>query len=43
MHSRFLLVPVAIVAFSQTASGLDLQTLELAQQRLYPGKRLVPE
>ena len=34
MHSRFLLVPAAIVmAASPSARAIDIQTLEAAQQR----------
>jgi hypothetical protein len=43
MHSRFLLVPAAIVmAASPSARAIDIQTLEAAQQRLWPGATLVP-
>jgi len=44
MRSRFLLVPVAVLAFSQPepALALQYQNLEEVQQRLYPGQKLTP-
>jgi hypothetical protein len=44
VHSRFLLVPAAIViaAAAQPAFSVEHQTLEAGQQRLYPGRKLVP-
>jgi hypothetical protein len=43
MQHRFLLIPAAaIVAAAPVAVAYDLQTLEEAQQRLYPGAKLTP-
>ena len=43
MQHRFLLIPAAImVAAAPLAIAHDLQTLEEAQQRLYPGAKLTP-
>ena len=43
MYSRFLLVPAAAaIAISQPAVGMDVQTLDAAQQRLFPGATLIP-
>jgi len=42
MRSRFFLVPTAIVAFCAPAQAIDLQTLESAQEKLYPGAKLTP-
>ena len=42
MRSRFLLVPAAVLAVSQSSAAADLQTLEAAQQKLAPGATLTP-
>jgi hypothetical protein len=42
MRSRFLLIPAAIVAAAPAAQAVDLQTLEAAQEKLFPGVKLTP-
>ena len=44
MRARFALGPAAVLALSQPAPSLALQnqTLEAAQQKLYPGRKLAP-
>jgi hypothetical protein len=42
MHHRLLLVPAMAAVASQFAPAEDLQTVEEAQQRLYPGAKLTP-
>ncbi len=44
MRARFALLPVAVLALSQPAAtlALEIQTLEEAQRRLYPGQTLTP-
>lgn len=42
MHHRLLLVPAMAVVAAQFAPAENLQTVEQAQQRLYPGAKLTP-
>ena len=42
MQSRLLLVPAALITVSAPALALDVQNLEAAQQRLFPGATLLP-
>ncbi|MFM8517486.1 MAG: hypothetical protein ACKODA_06350 [Nevskiaceae bacterium] len=42
MHHRLLLVPAMAIVAAQYAPAYELQTLEEAQQRLYPNAKLTP-
>ncbi len=42
MRAQLLLVPAALVLASAPAVGLDVQTLEAAQARLFPKATLIP-
>ena len=42
MRSKFLLVPAVLVAVSAPVAAFDFQSLEAAQERLFPGKKLTP-
>jgi hypothetical protein len=41
MRSKLLFVPAAVMALSGPAAGSDLLTVEAAQERLFPGEKLI--
>ncbi|MBL8630479.1 MAG: FMN-binding protein [Rhodospirillaceae bacterium] len=40
MRAKFLLVPATVLALGTSALAVDLQTLEMGQQKLFPGAAL---
>ena len=40
MRAKFLLVPATVLALNTAAMAVDLQTLDVAQEKLFPGAKL---